>query len=70
MPKIKVTARFEVRFNKTISAAQLKRLEAGAPVSDLVDESEAYREAATGGECDMEWDLPPKTASKAPKSKQ
>jgi len=56
MKTIEITARFEVRFTKRLTDAQVADLESGTSIEDLVDESEAYRLAATEGECEMEWD--------------
>lgn len=56
MKTIEITARFEVRFTKKMTDAQLADLESGGRVEDLVDESEAYRLAGTEGACEMEWD--------------
>ena len=70
MKTIEITARFEVRFTKRLTDAQVADLESGTDVENLIDESEAYQRAATEGECEMEWDyaaLKPKKSKKAAK---
>lgn len=56
MPKIQVMATFTVSYQKTVTQAQLKQLEAGTSIDEIVDESEPFREAATSGDCDMDWE--------------
>jgi hypothetical protein len=59
MPKIAITARTTVYFNKTITAAQLRQLAAGRDLSDFVDESEVYEAQRTADDSEMEWELVP-----------
>ena len=69
MKTIEITARFEVRYTKQLTDDQVVALEGGTDVEDLVDESEAYRLAATEGECEMDWDYAqPKAKKKGRKS--
>jgi hypothetical protein len=55
MPKITVFVSFDLEFKKTITKAQLKRLEEGGNIDEIVDESEAYKLLSSDGECWMEW---------------
>ena len=57
MPKIRVTAVFEVFYVKTVTKDQLKRLEAGTSINEIVDETEPYTALRTRGDCEMDWEL-------------
>ncbi len=56
MKKIEVTARFEVTIVREVSDEVFEALKNGADIGQVVDESEAYKLAATEGTCAMEWD--------------
>lgn len=57
MVPIRVTARFEVTFTHRVTETQFKELDAGnIDIEDVVDETIPYAEAATSGDCEMEWD--------------
>jgi hypothetical protein len=68
-----VTAKFEVRFKHKVTLEQFKELDSDKlEVSEVVDESVAYEQLSSDGDCEMEWDyavIPPKTKPKAKKKK-
>lgn len=56
MPKIQVMATFNVSYTKTITKAQLKQLEAGTSIDEIIDESDPYEQLRSNGDCDMDWE--------------
>lgn len=65
MPRIQVMATFTVSYTKTITKAQLKKLEAGTSLDEIIDESDPYEQLRSSGDCDMDWEpIPSKPRKK------
>ncbi len=65
MPNIEVTARFEVKFTRTVTQENLEALSAETvTVAQLVDESTPYQLLRTIGTCEMAWDFAPESLGK------
>lgn len=66
MPKILIEATFYVRYEQTITKSQLKKLNDGVPVEEVVDvECDGYRRLGTEGDLDnVDWDLVRRPAKK------
>lgn len=57
MPKIQITANFEVRYVRTVTKSELKRLESGEDVRDVIGDEEALEKLGTeGDDAEMEWE--------------